>query len=135
LRRLAGLPGLASHPTCRVTFIDGALRGLGVVSDAADASHVLVLDAVDAGAAPGALIELDGAGGAWGAAGTHVHQVGIADWVGAVAMLTGRVPRIRVLGVQPANTEWSTDLTPAVRDGLERLVNAAREQVAAWAAE
>ena len=134
MRRLAGSPRLPSDASRNITFIDGGTRALELVSDAADASHMLILDAVDADAPPGTLIRLSGSDLASLPAGCSVHQLGIVDWLGALVMLRGRAPEIRILGVQPVDTGWGTTLTPPIRLGLEQLVEAAIEQLDEWTA-
>jgi hydrogenase maturation protease len=132
VRRVAGSPRLPSDPSFGIAFVDGGTRGPELVNDAADASHLLILDAIDADAPPGTLISLSGADLADLPPGYSVHQLGIVDWITALAMLTGRVPEIRVLGLQPADTGWGTELTAAMQPALERLVDAALAQIEAW---
>jgi hydrogenase maturation protease len=132
MRALAESPRLPANPSKPIVFIDGGTRGLQLVNDAAGASHVLVLDAIDTAAPPGTLVTLGADELASLPAGSTVHELGIGDWITALAVLTGRVPELRFLGLQPLDTGWGTSLTPALQQGLDGLVNAALDQLEEW---
>jgi len=115
-----------------VSILDGGTLGLELVPYASDASRVLLLDAVNSGAAPGTLVrmaasDLLGAKGGWSA-----HQLGVADLISALALVSTGPQDIVVLGVQPANTDWGTTLSPAVDAALSPLVDAALAQLQVW---
>ena len=64
--------------------------------------------------------------------GLSVHQLGVADLIAALALVATRPQDIVVLGVQPANTDWSTSLSPEVEAALTGLVDAAVAQLHLW---
>jgi Ni,Fe-hydrogenase maturation factor len=64
--------------------------------------------------------------------GWSVHQLGVADLIAALALASTRSQDIVVLGVQPANTDWGTSLSPAVEAALTHLVDAALAQLQLW---
>jgi hydrogenase maturation protease len=108
-----------------VALIEGGTLGLELLTYIWDCSYLLVLDAVDLGQPPGTLIRmsseeiqtLPGKG--------SVHQLGVADLLVALRVLAKQAPEVVLLGVQPASTEWGTELSPAVAAVLPALADAA----------
>jgi hydrogenase maturation protease len=115
-----------------VTILDGGTIGLELVPYVADASRVLFLDAVNSGASPGTLTRMTARDLLGTSGGMSVHQLGVADLIAALALVSARVQDIVVLGVQPANTDWGTSLSPEVEAALARLVDAALAQLQQW---
>jgi len=115
-----------------VTILDGGTIGIELVPYASDASRVLLLDAMNSGSAPGTLArmmgkDLLGTTGGWSA-----HQLGVADLIAALFLVSTNPQDIVVLGVQPANTDWGTSLSPEVQASLVPLVDAALAQLQLW---
>ncbi|MGC2198496.1 MAG: hydrogenase maturation protease [Terriglobales bacterium] len=108
-----------------VSLIEGGTLGLELLNYIWDCSCLLVLDALDVGQPPGTLVRmstqelqaLQGQG--------SVHQLGVADLLVALRVLADRTPEVVLLGVQPASTEWGTELSPAVAAVLPALADAA----------
>lgn len=123
-------PGFGLPPGTRV--VDGGTLGLDLLPLIDDARAVVLVDAVDIGAAPGTVAVLRGME-IGGALGGHIspHQVGIGDLL-AVARLTGVLPeRVALVGVQPATVEIGLDLSPTVGAVLPLAAEAARREL--WA--
>ena len=116
-----------------VTILDGGTLGLEVAPYLSDASRVLFLDAVDMAAAPGTLTRMTGKELLGTSAGRSVHQLGVADLIAALALMSAGPQDIVVLGVQPVNTRCGTSLSAEVEAALPRLVEAALVQLAVWA--
>src|ERR1700690_1441630 len=112
-----------------VSLIEGGTLGLELLTYIWDCSYLLVLDAVDVGQPPGTLVRmssrelqtLPGKG--------SVHQLGVADLLVALRVLAHQTPEVGLLGVQPASTEWGTELSPAVAAVLPALADAAVAEV------
>lgn len=118
-----------------VTFIDGGTHGLELLTYISDSTHLLLLDAIDVGEAPGTLVrmaneELRGLPGA-----ASVHQVGLADLLATLPLVSTTPREIVLLGVTPLSTDWGTDLTAPVAAALDGLVEEAIAQLAHWAGE
>jgi len=115
-----------------VEFIEGGTLGLDLLPHVWDASRLLVLDAVDVGAAPGTLVCLSGeelwqlrrAGDA--------HLAGLADLLSALRLVAAKPPVVTVLGVQPRSTAWGTELSAEVGASLPQLVTAALDVLRKW---
>jgi len=122
LRDDARVPG-------EVSLVEGGTLGLELLPYVWDCANLIVVDAVDVGAAPGTVVRvageelhsLPGNGG--------VHQLGVSDLLVALRVLGGKQPEVVLLGVQPANTDWSTDLSPAVAAAVNSLVEAAVQEL------
>jgi hydrogenase maturation protease len=115
-----------------VTILDGGTIGLELIPYVSEASRVLLLDAVNSDKAPGTLARMSGRDFLGSAGGLSVHQLGVADLIAAMALVSARPQDIVVLGVQPANTDWGTSLSPAVEAALPYLVDAALAQLRLW---
>jgi hydrogenase maturation protease len=112
-----------------VSLIEGGTLGLELLTYIWDCSYLLVLDAVDVGQAPGTLVRMSGQELQTLPGTGSVHQLGVADLLVALRVLASRTPEVVLLGVQPANTEWGTELSPAVAAVLPALADAAVEEV------
>jgi hydrogenase maturation protease len=115
-----------------VTILDGGTLGLELLPYVSDASNVLFLDAVNSGEAPGTLAEMTGKDLLGTSTGLSVHQLGVADLIAALALVSAKPQDIVVLGVQPAATDWGTSLSPDVEAALTGLVDAAVAQLRLW---
>jgi hydrogenase maturation protease len=115
-----------------VTILDGGTLGLELMPYVSDASRVLFLDAVNSGTAPGTPIRMTGSELLGTSSGLSVHQLGVADLLAALALISTVPQDIVVLGVQPANTDWSTSLSSEVEAALTGLVDAAVAQLRLW---
>jgi len=115
-----------------VTILDGGTIGLELIPYASDASRVLLLDAMNSGKAPGTLARMTGRDLLGTTGGWSAHQLGVADLIAALFLVSTLPQEIVVLGVQPANTDWGTSLSPEVEAALVPLVDAALVQLQIW---
>lgn len=121
-----------SRMPANVTILDGGTIGLELVPYASDSSRVLLLDAMDSGNVPGTLARTTGKDLLGTAGGMSVHQLGMAELIGALFLMSNHPQEIVVLGVQPGNTDWGTTLSPKVEAALMPLVDAALAQLKFW---
>jgi hydrogenase maturation protease len=115
-----------------IAVLDGGTLGLELLAYIAEARQILFLDAVDTGTVPGTLVRMTGRELLDAKSGWSVHQLGIADLMAAIALVSRNNPEVVVLGVQPADVNWGTSLSPAVQAALTPLVDAALGQLRAW---
>jgi hydrogenase maturation protease len=127
-RRLLGDPRVPAG----VTILDGGTIGLELIPYASDASRVLLLDAVNSGQAPGTLARMTGADLLGTTGGWSAHQLGVADLIAALFLVSSRPQEIVVLGLQPAHTDWGTTLSREVDAALGGFVDAALAQLQLW---
>jgi hydrogenase maturation protease len=131
LRRLQRDPRLPGD----VTLIDGGTHGLELLAYVRDASRLLLLDAVDVGERPGSFVRMAGSELQGLPCGASVHQLGVADLLATLPLVSDAPREIVLLGVQPASTDWGTDLSAPVEAALASLVEAAVEQLLRWSQE
>jgi hydrogenase maturation protease len=115
-----------------VTLIDGGTYGIELLAYISDSTHLLLLDAIDVGERPGTLIrmvneELRGLPCA-----ASVHQVGLADLLATLPLVSTTPRETVLLGVVPASTGWGTSLSPEVGAALADLVDGAVRQLQEW---
>jgi hydrogenase maturation protease len=128
IRRLRSEP-LASA----VCVIDGGTIGSDLLAEVCGCEQILVVDAVDAGLAAGAIVWLDlSVPDERQIQIRNAHQFGIPVLLDNLRLL-GCGPREAVLvGVQPATTGWGTELSPEVAGALPSLVGEVVGQVERW---
>ncbi|HUY98962.1 MAG TPA: HyaD/HybD family hydrogenase maturation endopeptidase [Thermomicrobiaceae bacterium] len=115
-----------------VEVIDGGTLGLELLSMAAGARRMLVLDAVDVEGEPGAFFRFDHDKLRDLARGSTAHQLGVADLLAALRMMGQEPDEVVLLGLQPESLHLGTELTPAVAASLDGLVDAAVSELRRW---
>jgi hydrogenase maturation protease len=115
-----------------VRVIEGGTLGLDLLDSLRDVSHLLVLDAVDAGVAPGTLMRFEGEDLDNLPVSKSVHLLGFSDLMGALRLIDAAPAEVVLLGVQPASTDWGTVLTSAVETEQDKLMELALAQLAQW---
>jgi hydrogenase maturation protease len=129
---VAAVAGLARRyrPPPGALVLDGGTLGLSLLPFLQDAEEAILVDAVRDDAPPGSLVRLAGAEVRPAVeARLSVHQVGVADLVGAADLLGGLPRRLVLVGLVPGTLDLGLGLSPAVAAGLPALV----EEVAAEA--
>lgn len=94
-----------------VQLIEGGTLGLYLLPSFRRVSHLLALDAVDAGVPAGTLIRFADTG---------------------LSSLPASPSEVVLLGIQPHSTDWGVSLSPAVDAALVDLVAACRVQISDW---
>lgn len=105
-----------------VRCVDGGTSTHELLGDLEDLDHLIVIDAVSAGLAPGAMIRLEGAE-VPSAFTTKLspHQVGIADLLATLTFI-GRAPKHVVLfGVEPVRLTLDMSLSEVVAARVPEL--------------
>lgn len=116
-----------------VTILDGGTLGLDLLPRIEEAQRLLIVDAVQTGAAPGTLVRLTGEQIPLALESRlSPHQIGLRDLLN-VSSLLGHAPVETVLwGVQPESIEMALGLTPPVQEQLEPLAGMVLLELAAW---
>lgn len=114
---------VASWDVGGVELVDGGTWGMNLLPLIESADTVILLDAIHLGRAPGTVIELDGdAVPRRLAAKLSPHQIDLGE-VLALAALRETLPRRLVaIGIQPAEVEMSTALSPAVAAAMPLML-------------
>jgi hydrogenase maturation protease len=116
-----------------VPAIEGGTLGLDLLYQVHGVSHLLALDAVDTGIAPGTLVRFAGRELADLPVSKSVHLLGFSDLMNVLRLMGAAPKEVVLLGVQPESTDWGTALTPHVDAAQNGLVEAAMKQLAQWA--
>lgn len=130
VRALAGEVGREAG----VEFVDGGVLGLDLLPLVEACSHLLLVDAVDAGQPPGALIELSRHEiPAQPGPRLSPHQVTFQD-VLALAAIRGRLPpNLHLVGLQPLDLSPGVGLHPATAAMMAPLLQRVRAVLDGWA--
>jgi hydrogenase maturation protease len=116
-----------------VEALDGGTLGLSLLPYLSGVKNLLILDAVDTGFNPGALIRLEGTAiPAALAVKLSMHQIGLQELL-AAGSISGELPeRIVLWGIQPERIDWGVGLTPPVEAALDNLVYEVLEELRGW---
>ena len=119
-----------------VTLMDGGTWGMNLLPAIEDADALLILDAIDAGKPPGALVRMGrGELPRYVAQKLSPHQVDLRD-VLALAELRGHLPtQAAAVGIQPERIALGTELSPTAAGRLDAAAEAACAVLQAWGVE
>lgn len=131
IHALRALQGDSRVPAA-VALYDGGTLGLELACYAAQASKILLLDAIEVDERPGTMIRMTGADLAGMPAGKSVHQLGLADLLSTLSLISNQPKEIVVLGIQPASTDWGTILSPDVQAAMPAFLDRVIEQLQHW---
>ena len=115
-----------------VTLVEGGTKGLELLPFVFGVARLLVLDAVDVGAAPGKIVRITGQDLSTLPGSGSVHELALADILNALRIMGQQPQETVLLGVQPASTELGTSLSPPIRVALLDLVEAAIRELVRW---
>ena len=115
-------------------IMDGGTLGLSLLPAVEDARAVIVVDASELGAEPGAMRVFHGEEIDRQLSGKKrsVHEVALYDLFSAAA-IRDRSPEQRVLiAIQPASTEWGLEPTPEVKAAIPAACDALTSLTRQW---
>jgi hydrogenase maturation protease len=123
----------AVHVPEEVEFVDGGVLGMNLLPLVEESSHLLVLDAIDAGQSPGTVLELKGEQiPLLAAAKLSEHQVGFQEVLGLARFRGHLPPNLHLIGVQPQDLNSGLSLSQAVASALPEVVHRALVTLKAW---
>jgi hydrogenase maturation protease len=116
-----------------VQLLDGATWGLQLLPHIEDARRLVLLDAIEAGLAPGRLVVLERESlPRFFSHKLSPHQIDLRE-VLALAELRDRLPaEVVAMGLQPGLVTMSPGLTPPVEAGLPLLLEAVVARLTEW---
>jgi hydrogenase maturation protease len=115
-----------------VRMIEGGTLGLDLIDSLWGVSHLIALDAVDAGADPGTLLRFSGPHLSDLPVSKSVHLLGFSDLMSVLRLMEASPSEVVLLGVQPQFTGWGTELTPEIQIAQASLIEAVFNQIAEW---
>ena len=111
-------------------IVDGGTLGLDLLGYVAWADKLLLLDAININAAAGTVAQIDGDDIApVFSQRVSPHQVNLKDLLEAAELIGDRPPDVELLGIQFDNINMEMTLSPAVEQGLPKLIAAAAERI------
>jgi hydrogenase maturation protease len=126
-------PPAGNQHFAAVDFVDGGTLGLNLLSLVEEASHLLVLDAVDAHRPPGTVITL---------AQSEVprftgiklsqHQVTFQELLGLASVRDKFPPNLVLIGIQPADIATGLELSTTVAAALPEVLRRATDVLQSW---
>ncbi|HIE13123.1 MAG TPA: hydrogenase maturation protease [Desulfotomaculum sp.] len=116
-----------------VSIVDGGTAGLDLLYLVEDASRLIIIDATNGDAEPGAIFrfspeELDDY---VPSVSSSLHQIGLLE-VLHLGRAMGVLPPTVIFGVQPAVIDWGMELSQEVSRRLPQLVSLVEEEVNNW---
>jgi hydrogenase maturation protease len=114
-----------------VEVIDGGTLGLGLVNLLEERRRVILVDAANVGQAPGQFVRftLDEVQLLGDEQHLSLHASGLRDALLLAQALKVLPDEVVIFGVQPANLEWSSDLSPEVEAALPDLAAAVLAEI------
>ena len=117
----------------QVALIDGGTMGLDLLHYLEGIDHLLILDAVEAGKAPGEITSLTGeAVPAFLGMKLSPHQIGVQDLLATAQLMGYTPPEVVILGVQPEQLSVGLEMSPVVTAQVEPLARLALSQLKKW---
>lgn len=116
-----------------VEVLDGGVLGLDLLPLVESCSHLVLLDAVDAGRPPGTVIELEGGEiPLFSRLKLSWHQVSFQE-VLQFAAIRGRLPgHLYLVGAQPADISTGCGLSPAIAAVVPEIADRAVAVLGRW---
>lgn len=107
-----------------VDLLDGGTLGIDILPWIEGRKKLLVIDAVDANAAPGTIFRFEPEVINYTEVPkTSIHQFGLIDAL-QMAALSGKAPEKTVIyGVQPERIDWGESLSPDVQAAVPKVIN------------
>jgi len=114
-------------------FLDGGTLGLNLLTIVEDASHLLILDAVDAGVEPGTVVELNRDEiPLFSGVKMSEHQITFQEVLG-LAKIRDRLPEnLHLVGVQPSDMQIGVGVSPAVEGVMKKVLERSKRVLRGW---
>uniref|UniRef100_A0A7C1J8M8 Hydrogenase maturation protease n=1 Tax=Ammonifex degensii TaxID=42838 RepID=A0A7C1J8M8_9THEO len=118
-----------------VEIVDGGTAGLDLLYFIEEASRLIIIDAVKGAAPPGTLFcfTLEDTEDLVPISSYSLHGVGLEE-VLYLAKAMGVLPPTVIFGIQPAELDWGTALSPVVAAQLPYLLILVHREIEAWLA-
>jgi hydrogenase maturation protease len=123
---------IAEHAP-EVEFLDGGVLGLNLLPLVEEASHLLILDAINARKEPGTLIEMkrDEIPLFTGIK-LSDHQVTFQEVLG-LASFRGKLPEhLHLIGIQPADLSIGVELSPLITTRMSEVLERSETILREW---
>lgn len=122
---------LGSHH--KVELLDGGVLGLNLLPLVEESSHLLILDAIDAGKPAGTVIELSRDQiPLYAGVKLSQHQVTFQEVLGLANIRGALPPHLYMIGIQPEDISVGLDLSHTVENALQPAADKAQRLLKEW---
>ena len=133
---LHALKALEQHiagQASEVEFLDGGVLGLNLLPLVEEASHLLILDAINARKEPGTLIEMKRDEiPLYTGIKLSDHQVTFQEVLG-LASFRGKLPEhLHLIGIQPADLSIGVELSPLITTRMSEVLERSETILREW---
>jgi hydrogenase maturation protease len=110
--------------TGTVEVLDGGTAGMSLLEHVRNRDHLIVVDAVKTGQAPGTVITLSGKEvPAFFETRMSPHQMGLADMLAVLDLMGEKPPDVTVIGVEPRDLDVGLELSDLVSTRIDALLD------------
>lgn len=114
-------------------FVDGGVLGLNLLPWVEEASHLLILDAVNAQQEPGSMIELKADQiPMYTGIKMSDHQITFQEVLGLAKFREKLPSHLYLIGAVPADLEIGTDLSPEILEIIPKILAKAEMVISDW---
>jgi hydrogenase maturation protease len=123
-------------PVADVEYVDGGVMGLSLLPLVEDCEHLLVLDAIDAGAEPGTFVEMNGQEiRLFTGIKMSEHQITFQEVLGLAFIRDKLPPYLHLVGAQPADLTIGLEISDKITETLPQIVTRAAAVIRDWGFE
>jgi hydrogenase maturation protease len=120
-------------PQDGLDLLDGGVLGLSLLTLVEECSHLLILDAVDAGQPAGTVVELTRDQiPLYTGIKLSQHQITFQEVLGLAKMRDHLPENLHLIGIQPKDLSIGLDLSPEVAGALPEVLQRASAILRAW---
>ncbi|MBI5968513.1 MAG: HyaD/HybD family hydrogenase maturation endopeptidase [Deltaproteobacteria bacterium] len=114
-----------------VEVFDGGVAGIGLLDYFREASKVLLIDAADMNLKPGAVVRFTPEDVREEKIGPRFssHDVGLLEILRLAKALEQCPQEVVIIGIQPKEISWGTDLSPEVQASVPRAIEAVLKEI------
>ena len=114
-------------------FVDGGVLGLNLLPWVEEASHLLILDAINARRTPGTVIEMTGDQiPMYKGIKMSDHQITFQEVLGLAKFREKLPPRLHLIGAQPVDMSIGLELSQEVTAVIPEVVRLAEQCLSEW---
>jgi hydrogenase maturation protease len=114
-------------------FVDGGVLGLNLLPWVEEASHLLILDAINARQAPGTVVEMTGEQiPMYKGIKMSDHQITFQEVLGLAKFREKLPPKLHLIGAQPVDMSIGLELSQQITVVIPELVRLAEQRLSEW---
>lgn len=113
-----------------VTLVDAGTSIIDQMPDLVKAKHLVCIDVVEGGGEPGTIYRFRPEDITYKKSKFHhAHKIDIFATLEMVEQMEGHKPDTVIIGVQPKNIDWGTELTPELAEKMPEVLGIVRDEI------